>query len=74
MDSNFKNDSVIVVRRASRNNRNSHHGGAWKIAFADFAMSLLCLFFGVMDHELFDSPAVSEYSQLFSPGCCFQTP
>ncbi|CAH0540029.1 flagellar motor protein MotB [Vibrio marisflavi] len=44
MDSNFKNDSVIVVRRASRNNRNSHHGGAWKIAFADFAMSLLCLF------------------------------
>ncbi len=33
-----------VVKRASRRHEEHEHGGAWKVAFADFCLALLCLF------------------------------
>jgi chemotaxis protein MotB len=33
-----------VVKRVSRKAHDEGHGGAWKVAFADFCLALLCLF------------------------------
>jgi len=33
-----------VVKRVSRKHDDDGHGGAWKVAFADFCLALLCLF------------------------------
>lgn len=33
-----------VVKRVSRKAHDEFHGGAWKVAFADFCLALLCLF------------------------------
>jgi chemotaxis protein MotB len=33
-----------VVKRSSRRHDDEGHGGAWKVAFADFSLALMCLF------------------------------
>jgi chemotaxis protein MotB len=33
-----------VVKRVARRHEEESHGGAWKVAFADFCLALLCLF------------------------------
>jgi chemotaxis protein MotB len=33
-----------VIKRASKRAHEDDHGGAWKVAFADFCLALLCLF------------------------------
>ena len=37
-------DHQTVVKRVSRRHDDEGHGGAWKVAFADFCLALLCLF------------------------------
>lgn len=36
--------SATVVKRVARRGHDEAHGGAWKVAFADFCLALLCLF------------------------------
>ena len=38
-------EPVLIVKRASRMAEDKHIGGAWKVAFADMALSLMFLFF-----------------------------
>ncbi|NMM76294.1 histidine kinase [Acidovorax sp. SRB_14] len=33
-----------IVKRVSRKHDDEEHGGAWKVAFADFCLALMCLF------------------------------
>lgn len=33
-----------VIKRVSRKHDHDEHGGAWKVAFADFCLALMCLF------------------------------
>lgn len=33
-----------VIKRVSRKHSDDDHGGAWKVAFADFCLALMCLF------------------------------
>jgi chemotaxis protein MotB len=35
---------ATVVKRVSRKDHDDGHGGAWKVAFADFCLALMCLF------------------------------
>lgn len=39
-----KDGHQTVVKRVSRKAHDEGHGGAWKVAFADFCLALLCLF------------------------------
>ncbi|MGO0308918.1 flagellar motor protein MotB [Endozoicomonas acroporae] len=39
-----ESNQPIVVRRGRTANGNAHHGGSWKVAFADFAMAMMALF------------------------------
>jgi chemotaxis protein MotB len=35
---------IIIVRRGGHGDHDDHHGGAWKIAFADFMTAMMCFF------------------------------
>lgn len=35
---------IVIVRRAHSDHDEAHHGGAWKIAFADFMTAMMCFF------------------------------
>ena len=35
---------IIIVRRGGGDHEEAHHGGVWKIAFADFMTALMCFF------------------------------
>lgn len=35
---------IIIVRRGGDDEDEGHHGGAWKIAFADFMTAMMCFF------------------------------
>ena len=38
------NEPVIIKRKVSRNRNLASHGGAWKVAFADFTLAMMALF------------------------------
>lgn len=37
-------DGEIIIKRRSRRGHNDTHGGAWKVAFADFTLAMMALF------------------------------
>lgn len=39
-----KNEEVIIVRRKKSAGHGGHHGGAWKVAYADFVTAMMCFF------------------------------
>ena len=36
-------DAVIIIKKA-RHHKHGHHGGAWKVAYADFVTAMMCFF------------------------------
>ncbi|PQJ62800.1 flagellar motor protein MotB [Photobacterium angustum] len=40
----MQNTEQIVFKRAAKRHSHQHHGGAWKVAFADFMIALMALF------------------------------
>ena len=39
-----KNYDEIIIKRRSKKNNHEQHGGAWKVAFADFTLAMMALF------------------------------
>jgi chemotaxis protein MotB len=39
-----KRQEIIIVRRGGGDHEDGHHGGVWKIAFADFMTAMMCFF------------------------------
>src|SRR5437870_1925924 len=39
-----KNKQPIIIRRVQGGGGHGHHGGAWKVAFADFMTAMMCFF------------------------------
>ncbi|MGI9478571.1 MAG: MotB family protein [Hyphomicrobiaceae bacterium] len=39
-----RRDEIVLVRRVSDDHDGGHHGGAWKIAYADFMTAMMALF------------------------------
>ncbi|MGY0216861.1 flagellar motor protein MotB [Endozoicomonadaceae bacterium StTr2] len=37
-------DSTIIIKRKRSGKSNAHHGGSWKVAFADFTLAMMALF------------------------------
>ena len=40
----MKNPAVIIVKKPRRGDHGAHHGGAWKVAYADFVTALMAFF------------------------------
>lgn len=58
-----KHDEAIV-KRVSRKHGDEGHGGAWKVAFADFCMALMCLFLVLWVLAARNSEQVDEVKQM----------
>jgi chemotaxis protein MotB len=39
-----KNPSVIIIKKPKRGGHGGHHGGAWKVAYADFVTAMMAFF------------------------------
>lgn len=37
-------DHEVIIKRRAKKGHNENHGGAWKVAFADFTMAMMALF------------------------------
>ena len=44
VDAGHGRHEIIVVRRGHDDHDEAHHGGVWKIAFADFMTAMMCFF------------------------------
>jgi chemotaxis protein MotB len=44
LDSDDRKREIIIVKRRNDDDEHVHHGGVWKIAFADFMTALMCFF------------------------------
>ncbi len=38
------NDNAIVIKRIKKVGHGAHHGGAWKVAYADFVTAMMAFF------------------------------
>jgi chemotaxis protein MotB len=38
------NDGAIVIKRIKKSGHDAHHGGAWKVAYADFVTAMMAFF------------------------------
>ena len=37
-------EHTTIIKRSSRKSHDTFHGGAWKVAFADFTLAMMALF------------------------------
>jgi chemotaxis protein MotB len=44
VEENGQRHEIIIVRRGRGGEEEGHHGGVWKIAFADFMTAMMCFF------------------------------
>ncbi len=40
----MKNPSVVIIKKPRRAGHHGHHGGAWKVAYADFVTAMMAFF------------------------------
>ena len=40
----MKAQPIVIVRKARRDDHSGHHGGAWKVAYADFVTAMMAFF------------------------------
>lgn len=58
-----------IVKRSSKRHDHDEHGGAWKVAFADFCLALMCLFLVLWVMAARQSESMQQVLQ--SPGGSF---
>ena len=65
-DSAHDHGSIIIVRRGG-GDHDGHHGGAWKIAFADFMTALMAFFLVMWLTAVSDQATKKQIAQYFNP-------
>lgn len=58
---------IVIVRRRGGRHDEGHHGGAWKIAFADFMTALMCFFLVMWLINASDKKTISQIATYFNP-------
>lgn len=58
---------VVIVRRRPSGDHDGHHGGAWKIAFADFMTALMCFFLVMWLVNASDKQTITQIATYFNP-------
>ncbi|MEN2786127.1 flagellar motor protein MotB [Sphingomonas qilianensis] len=59
--------AVIVVRKAHRRKTRGHHGGAWKVAYADFVTAMMAFFMLLWIIATPDKGRLKGLAEYFSP-------
>jgi len=60
-------NEIVIVRRRGGGHDDAHHGGAWKIAFADFMTALMCFFLVMWLINSTDKNTVTQIASYFNP-------
>ena len=58
---------IVIIRRGSRNHDEGHHGGAWKIAYADFMTAMMALFLVMWLIGASDEKTIAQVASYFNP-------
>jgi chemotaxis protein MotB len=58
---------IIIIRRGGRGHDEGHHGGAWKIAYADFMTAMMALFLVMWLIGASDEKTISGLATYFNP-------
>jgi chemotaxis protein MotB len=66
----FEQQNIIIRRIKKRHER--HHGGAWKVAMADFAMAMMALFLILWLINSSDEEEIAAVAGYFSDPAAFQ--
>ncbi|ALN74147.1 flagellar motor protein MotB [Aureimonas sp. AU20] len=65
-DPAHEHQSIIIVRRGG-GHEDGHHGGAWKIAFADFMTAMMAFFLVMWLTAVSDQSTKKQIAQYFNP-------
>jgi chemotaxis protein MotB len=58
---------IIVVKRGGGGEEHGHHGGVWKIAFADFMTAMMCFFLVMWLINATDEQTKASIASYFNP-------
>jgi chemotaxis protein MotB len=60
-------EAPIVIRRVRKKKHNAHHGGAWKVAYADFVTAMMAFFMLLWLLSNPDKTRLKGLAEYFSP-------
>ncbi|WP_245444902.1 MotB family protein [Pseudaminobacter soli (ex Li et al. 2025)] len=58
---------IVIVRRSYGDGEEAHHGGVWKIAFADFMTAMMCFFLVMWLISVADEHTKAAVANYFNP-------
>jgi chemotaxis protein MotB len=58
---------IVIVRRGHGDGEEGHHGGVWKIAFADFMTAMMCFFLVMWLISVADEHTKAAVANYFNP-------
>lgn len=58
---------VVIVRRRKGGGEDGHHGGAWKIAYADFMTAMMAFFLVMWLVSMTDDKTIVQIANYFNP-------
>lgn len=58
---------VVIVRRRKGSGEEGHHGGAWKIAYADFMTAMMAFFLVMWLVNMTDDKTIVQIANYFNP-------
>jgi chemotaxis protein MotB len=58
---------IVIIRRGGSSDDHGHHGGAWKIAYADFMTAMMALFLVMWLVNATDAKTISQIATYFNP-------
>jgi chemotaxis protein MotB len=58
---------IVIVRRRANHEDDGHHGGAWKIAFADFMTAMMAFFLVMWLINSTDKKTLTQVATYFNP-------
>ena len=63
----LKNEQTIVIRRTEESDEHAHHGGAWKVAYADFMTAMMAFFLLLWILAASDEEKLRGLADYFTP-------
>ena len=57
----------IIIRKVKKIQRGRHHGGAWKVAYADFVTAMMAFFLLLLLVSVSDKDTLQGIAQYFTP-------
>lgn len=58
---------IVIIRRGGKGHEDGHHGGAWKIAYADFMTAMMALFLVMWLIGASDEKTIAQVATYFNP-------